>query len=137
MNPATLTEAERYALRDLVYHRFVQFEPGMNLILRSEPTMIGRFKVVEQSKGDFDVPADYLNSLKHIDAPDFIPDLAHGPTLTAIAEDRFPGSYFEFHSCQVWKEKGWRLRSDTSVLSEVHETKASALIWAMCLAPPF
>lgn len=134
---AALTESERAAVRDLVYHRFIRFQPGMNLILRSQPSQIGMFKAVEASNSDTQVPVEYLNSIKHIDAPDFIPDLAHEPTILMLLNLSFKGYRFEHYTCSVWNESGWRIANDEAALTGPHPSKAAAYVWSLCVTPPF
>ena len=137
---ADLTPEECRALRDLVNHRFVRFKPGMNLILGKDPSKRGVFKTVDliaDSKSDNQVPCEYLNSIQHLDNIDFIPDLSHQPTIDMIVEASFSGFRFDHYHCKVWDETGWRLIDDKSALTGVYPSKASALIWAMCITPPF
>lgn len=141
-----LTTSERQSVRDLVYHRFIRFQPGMMLIRASEPGRRGYYVASEQSKGDNDPPVAFLNSLDNINDVKFIPDLSHGPTLDLIVSATFPGFYFEMYSCPVWNEKGWRLFNPevdvngekvASALTGPHSSKAAALIWSLFLTPPF
>jgi hypothetical protein len=141
-----MTPAERHAIRDLVYHRFIQFQPGMMLIRASEPERRGYYKASAQSTGDNDPPVAFLNSLDNINEVKFLPDLSHGPTVDLIVEKALPGFQFELYHCPVWNEKGWRLFNPEYdhngkvmkvALTGPHETKASALVWSLGLAPPF
>lgn len=134
---STLNENERAAVRDLVYHRFIHFMPGMNLILRAKPHQIGVFTAVESSGSDTQVPVGYLNGLEHIDAPDFIPDLSHEPTLKMLLERSFKGHNFEHYTCPVWQEAGWRIINGSNALTGPHPSKAAAYVWSLCLTPPF
>lgn len=139
---AGLTDSEMRCIRDLVCHRFLRFQPGMNLILKSAPQDRGSFKAVADVAScarDKDVPCDHLNSIAHLDDIDFVPDLAHEPTLNMALQSFMSGFKFDYHECPVWNEAGWRLvaADEQSALTGVYPSKASALIWAMCITPPF
>lgn len=134
---SSLTESERASVRELIYHRFIKFKSGMNLVLRSDPARIGVFKSVDKSESDTQVPVEYLNSVEHIDAPDFLPDLAHEPTIMMLLDHSFRGYKFEHYTCPVWKETGWRIVNDDDCLTGPHPSKAAAYIWSLCLTPPF
>ena len=105
-----MTSSELESLQKAVYHRFVQFGVGMNLIMvgDSRPAM---FKAVEAGKGsDTNVPVNYLNSLEHIDKPVFLPDLDHDPTIDQSLILAYGKGYeFESHYSKAWDQTIWRI----------------------------
>jgi hypothetical protein len=146
MTEQELSDAERHAVRDLVYHRFIHFQPGMMLIRASEPNRRGHYRASETSVGDNDPPVAFLNSLDNINDVKFIPDLSHRHTIEMIVARVFPGFTFEMYTCPVWKESGWRLvnydrmvggQKVVSALTGPHTSKAAALVWSLGLTPPF
>ena len=133
-----LTSNETKSLKDAVYHRFIKFEADMNLVMLSDMKP-GIFKAVDAGKGsDTAVPITYLNSLEHIDKPVFVPDFNHNATIDLALAQAYGSEYrFERHECKVWNETGWRIISDKDCLTDVYSTKASALLFCLCLVPPF
>lgn len=137
----SLTDDDKDRLFHLISHRYIKFQVGMNLILRQQPTAIGVFKCVERSNSDTQVPVDYLNSLNHIDSLDFIPDFAHEPTANMALAQAFPNAVFKYSEPQSTSGSGdlggWYIQSPSSVITDRYPNRASALIWALIMMPPF
>lgn len=142
-----MRDAEKRTLADAVYHRFVKYQEGMNLIT-VDVKFPGLYKAVAPGKGtDTNVPVNYLNSLEHIDSPTFLPDLNHDPTLRMIMTEVWGQNFkFDYYKCPVWNEEGWRIiytetsEPDSPIkgqLTHPAKTKEVALLWSLCVTPPF
>ena len=129
-----------FTLKDAIYHRFIQYQPNLNLIHVDYPNQVGKFSSTNEGQGtDVKVPVNYLNSLDHINSPVFIPDFNHDPTINRLLHTLHGKEcIFEYYRCSVWKQEGWRINNTrtNTIISDIHDTKETALIWSTCVIPP-
>ena len=136
---SNVSKGERDTLAQCIYHRFIKFESGLNLIKRDQPNRIGVYKSVEAGQGsDTCVPVNYLNSIEHINNPLFVPDMNHNLTLEKILVGTWGDEYrYQYDKCDIFMEEGYRVMSDGGSVSPIMESKEKALIWSICMICPF